>query len=380
MTACKARAHGLHFAISSSIVLSAYLVLNGCGRSAQPTTAPERTVSVYNWADYIGHHTVEDFEKATGIKVDYDTFDADSTLEAKMFAGGSGYDVVSTSTNYFSRQIKAGAYQKLDRQRLPNWRHLNPKALAIFNTADPGNQYAVPYLHAINGFAYNVGMINARMAHAPVDSLDLIFKPENLKRFADCGVIFLDSAEDVFQLALNYLHLDPNTDRAEDYKAAAHLIMTVRPYIRTFDSVEYTSSLANQEACIAMSWSSDYAVAIDRAKKAGVHLDLAFTIPKEGANATYSGLLIPADAPHGAEAHAFLNYLLDPHVIAAITNDTHYGNDNASADPWVDPTIRQDPTLYPTEQIRQRLYLTNEVSAATERIRTRLWTRIKTNL
>ena len=363
------------------VTVAAVLITGtGCSHSTDPKQPAGRTVSIYNWADFIGHHTVTDFEKATGIQVNYDTFDSDATLEAKLLAGGSGYDVVSTSTNYFSRQIKAGAYQKLDRSKLPNWHHLNPKALAIFNTADPGNQYAVPYLHAINGFAYNVGMVKARMPNAPVDSLDLIFKVENIKKFADCGVIFLDSAEDVLQLALNYLHLDPNTDRAEDYQAAANIIMAVRPYIRTFDSVEYTSALANQEACIAMSWSSDYAVAMSRAKAAGSRLDLAFTIPKEGANATYSGLLIPADAPHPVEAHVFLNFILDPLVIASVTNDTHYGNDNASANRWVDPAILSDPTLYPTEQLMERLYLTHEVSAATERVRTRTWTRIKTAL
>jgi putrescine transport system substrate-binding protein len=357
---------------------AACLLLAGCGGGAGGPQAHERVVSVYNWADFIGKTTVADFEAATGIKVDYDTFDSDQTLEAKLLAGGSGYDVVSTATNYFSRQIRAGAYRKLDRAKLTGWANLDPKALALMATADPGNQYAVPYMHAINGYSYNVEMVRQRMPDAPVDSLDLIFKPENIRRFADCGVTFLDSAEDVLQLALVYLHLDPNTVRAEDYAAAEALILKVRPYIKTFDSVEYLNSLANQETCIAMSWSSDYAVSMARMRAAGVDVKLAFTVPKEGANATYSAMLIPVDAPHVAEAHEFLNFLLRPEVIAMITNETHYANENLAASRFVEPAILNDPTLYMTPEIAQRLYLTSEVSAATERVRTRIWTRIKT--
>jgi putrescine transport system substrate-binding protein len=351
------------------------LALAGCGPDPGP---PERVVSVYNWADFIGKTTVADFEKATGIKVDYDTFDSDQTLEAKLLAGGSGYDVVGTSTNYFSREIKAGAFRKLDRTKLTGWDNLDPKVLAMMSEADPGNQYAVPYLHAINGFAYNVAMVRKLMPNAPVDSLALIFEPDNLKHFADCGVTFLDSAEDVLQLALVYLHLDPNTTRAADYEAAEALVLKVRPYIKTFDSAEYLNDLANQETCIAMSWSSDYAVSMARMRAAGIDVKLAFTVPKEGANATYSAMLIPVDAPHVAEAHEFLNFLLRPEVIARVTNDTHYANENLAANRYVDPEILSDPTLYITPEIGKRLYLTNEVSAATERIRTRIWTRIKT--
>jgi len=359
-----------------ALLLALAVVVSGCG--GKPAADDEKQLSVYNWADYIGKHTIADFEAATGIKVDYDTFDADATLEAKMLAGGSGYDVVETSTNYFSRQIKAGAYQKLDKRLLKNWRYLDPKVLELMSKSDPGNQYAVPYTHAVNGFAYNVDMIRARMPDAPVDSLDLIFKPEIIARFADCGVTFLDSAEDVLQFALLYLHLDPNTRSPADYKAAEELLLKVRPYIKNFDSVEYLNALANGESCIAMGWSSDYAVSLARARAAGIHVNLTFTIPKEGANANYSGWLIPVDAPHVKEAHAFLDFMMDPKVIAAVTNDIRYGNDNLAASAYVDPAIRNDPTLYPTPEIMRRLYLTDEVSAATERIRTRSWTRIKT--
>ncbi len=360
------------------LVLGAAL-LAGCGSGAH-RGAEEPVLHVYNWADYIGKDTIAEFERTSGIRVEYDTYDADETLEAKMMAGDSGYDVVSTSTDFFARQIKAGIYQPLDRSRLPNWGNLDPRALAIEAVADPGNRYAMPYLHAVNGFAYNVDQVRARMPDAPVDSLDLIFKPGIIARFADCGVSFLDSPEDVLQLALNYLRLDPNTRSAADYAQAEKLLLAVRPYVKAFDSSEYMNGLINGEFCISMSWSADYSTSRARARAAGVDVRLAFTVPKEGANGTYDALLIPADAPHPQNAHKFLNFMLEPKVIAAITNEIHYGNDNRAANAYVDPQILNDPTIYPSPEVEARLYHSREVAPALERIRTRTWTRIKTAL
>jgi putrescine transport system substrate-binding protein len=364
----------------ASAALLTLLALAGCGGGAAHAGDEQPVLHVYNWADYIGSGTIAEFERTTGIKVEYDTYDSDETLEAKMMAGDSGYDVVSTSTDFFARQIKAGIYRPLDRARLPNWKNLDPHALVIEAAADPGNRYAMPYLHAVNGFAYNVDQIRARMPDAPVDSLDLIFKPAILARFADCGVSFLDSAEDVLQLALNYLHLDPNTQSAADYQRAETLLLAVRPYVKAFDSSEYMNGLINGEFCISMSWSADYSTSRARARAAGVDVHLVFTVPKEGANATDDALLIPADAPHPQNAHRFLNFMMEPRVIAAVTNEIHYGNDNRAADPYVDPQILHDPTIYPTAEVEARLYHAREVAPPLERIRTRTWTRIKTAL
>jgi putrescine transport system substrate-binding protein len=368
----------------AGLLIAAGLALGGCnphthaGIASPGQAAEEKVLNVYNWADYIGKDTLAKFERATGIRVVYDTYDADETLEAKMMAGDSGYDVVSTSTDFFSRQIKAGIYQPLDRNKLPNWKNLDPEVLAVEAEADPGNRYAMPYLRHVNGFAYNVDMIKARMPDAPLDSLDMIFKPQIIARFADCGVSFLDQPEDVLQLALNYLHLDPNSTNPEDYKRAEKLLLSVRPYIRAFDSTEYMNGLGNKEFCISMSWSGDYAAARARAKAAGVDVNLAFTVPKEGANASFDALLIPADAPHPNAAHQFLNFILEPQIIAEITNEIHYGNDNIASTPYVDPQILHDPAIYPTPQTASRLYESAEVNPALERIRTRTWTRIKT--
>ena len=368
-------------AAAAALVAAGLAGACGQGRGPPPAAAAdERELHVYNWADYIGKDTVARFEAATGIRVVYDTYDADETMEAKMMAGDSGYDVVSTSTDFFSRQIKAGIYRPLDRARLPNWRNLDPHILALEAHADPGNRYAMPYLRHVNGFAYNVDMIRERMPDAPVDSLDLIFTPAVIRRFADCGVTLLDSAEDVLQLALNYLHLDPNTTRPEDYRQAEKLLRAVRPYIRAFDSTEYMNGLANGEFCISMSWSGDYATSSARAKAAGVEVHLAFTVPKEGANVSFDALLIPADAPHPQAAHRFLNFILEPQVIAAITNEIHYANDNRAANAYVKAELLNDPSIYPTPAVEARLYQSGEVAPALERLRTRTWTRIKTNL
>ena len=341
-------------------------------------SAEDKRLFIYNWSDFIGPNTIARFEKLTGIKVTYDTYDAEETMEARLMAGSSGYDVVSASTDFFSREIRAGVFSTLDKTRLSNWHNLDPRVLAIQAAYDPGNAHAVPYLHSINGFAYNVDKVRARLPDAPVDSLDMLFKPEVVAKFADCGVTFLDSAEDVLQLALRYLGLDPNTDRPEDFKAAEAMLLKVRPYIRSFDSTEYMNGLANQEVCVAMSWSSDYAMSRARAKAVGITVNLAFTVPREGANQTFSSLLIPDGAPHPDAAYQFINFILRPDVIAEISNSIYYGNDNIASRPLVDPRILADVTLYPTPEVEARLYRSAEVSAATERIRTRTWTRIKT--
>ncbi|MGH8254574.1 MAG: extracellular solute-binding protein [Steroidobacteraceae bacterium] len=346
--------------------------------SVSTATAADKELFLYNWADFIGTGTIERFEQRTGIKVVYDTYDAEETMDARLLAGESGYDVVSASSNFSGREIKAGVYLPLDKSKLPNWKYLDPHFLAKLDPSDPGNRYGVPFMQAVNGFAYNVDMIRARMPDAPVESLDMIFKPEVIAHFADCGVTFLDSPEDVLQLALRYLHLDPNSTKPEDYAAAERLLLKVRPYVRNFDSIEYMQALANKEVCIAMSWSADYATVMARARAAGAPVNLAFTVPAEGANQTYSSFLIPVGAPHPESAYAFLNYILDPQVIARITNEIYYGNMNFAASAWVRPEILNDHNLYPTPDVEARLYPSKESSITLQRIRTRTWTRIKT--
>jgi len=362
--------------------------LDACGGGAAPSGSAARGVApaeepvlhVYNWADYVGSDTLERFERATGIRVVYDLFDSNETLEGKLMVGDSGYDIVSTSMAWYARQIRSGLYEPLDKSLLPNWKNLDPNVLAVQAQADPGNRYAAPYLHAMNGFAYNETLIRARMPDAPVDSLDMLFKPAVVAKFADCGVSFLDSPDDVLQLALKYLRRDPNSRRTEDLAAAEQLVMSVRRYIRLFDSSDYVYQLASKELCLAMAWSSDYSFALVRSRAAGLDLHLAFTLPREGSNITYNALLIPAGAPHPLAAHKFINFILDPHVIADITNEIYYGNDNLAARPFVKAEILNDPAIYPPPQVRARLFLPAEFDSKYQRLQTRAWMRIKSGL
>jgi putrescine transport system substrate-binding protein len=349
----------------------------GGGHSAAPA-AEEPVLNIYNWADYIGRDTIAEFERRTHIKVIYGLYDSNDTLEAKMLTGRSGYDIVSTTTEFYGRQIKAGAYLALDKSKLSNWKNLDPAVLAVQAQADPGNRYAVPYLHAMNGLAYNVDLVKAHMPDAPTDSLAMIFDPKVIAHFAACGVTFLDSPEDVIQLALAYLHRDPNSRSVDDLHAAESVVMAVRPYIRTFDSNDYWHQLASKEICLAIAWSSDYSVAQARAREDGTGAKLAFTLPKEGSNITYNAFLIPSSAPHPGAAHLFLNFILEPRVIADITNDIHYGNDNLAAQPFVHGDILSDPAVYPPPALRARLYLPAELGQDYDRLRTRVWTHIKT--
>jgi putrescine transport system substrate-binding protein len=343
--------------------------------------AEDTQLNVYNWSEYIGKNTIAEFEKATGIKVTYDTYDSDDAVEAKLMTGGPGYDIVVTTTSYFGREIQGGVFLKLDKTRLPNWKNLDPASLAAEDAFDPGNQYAVPYLRGTNGFIYDTEKIKARMPDAPVDSLDMLFKPEVVAKFADCGVTLLDSPKDVLQLALAYIHLDPNSQNPADFKAAEAMLMKVRPYIRAFDSVQYLAGLPNGETCIAMAWSGDFAISSMKAKAAGLPVHLAYTVPKEGANGWYDAMLIPRSAPHPEAAHRFLDFMMDPKVIAEVTNEIHYANDNAASRQYVDKAVLDDPSFYPTPDMEKRLFPTlMDKKPEIERLRTRIWTQIKTGV
>lgn len=360
--------------------LASALMLAGSVLAATAARAEEeKALNVYNWSDYIGETTIADFEKETGIKVQYDNYTGNEDLEAKLVIGGTGYDVVFPSSSFFARQIQIGLYQKLDKSKLPNLKNLDPEIMKILDKeADAGNEYAIPYMWGTNGFTYNVKMIQERMPDAPVDSLAMIFDPAVAAKFADCGITFLDSPEDVLPLALAYMGKDPTSQKEEDIIAAADMVMKVRPFIRQFDSQQYLNSLPNGENCISMSWSGDYATASARAAEAGVDIELAYTIPKEGTNIWFDGMLIPADAPHPTNAHLFLDFLMRPDVIAGATNYTYYANANVPAKEFVLPEILEDPAIYPDEATLKRGFPSVIRSQELNRVITREWTRIKT--
>jgi putrescine transport system substrate-binding protein len=343
-----------------------------------PDARAEGELNIYNWSDYIGENTVANFEKEYNVKVRYDTYDGNETLEAKLVVGSTGYDIVFPSSSFFARQITSGLYMKLDRSKLTNWSNLDQWVLKNQAAFDPGNVYAVPYLWGTNGFTYNVGMIKERMPDAPLDSLRMMFDPEVVSKFEDCGVSWLDSPEDVFPLALAYMGKDPLSQNPDDIVAATDMLMKARPFIRLFDSQQYMNSLPNSDVCMAMTWSGDYSVAAARAEEAGVDITLAYTVPKEGSNLWFDAMLIPHDAPHPDNAHLFLNYMMRPDVIADCTNYIGYANGNQASKPLISPDILNDQAIYPNEETQKRMFQSVVRDEAMQRVITREWTRLKT--
>ncbi|MCU1748076.1 polyamine ABC transporter substrate-binding protein [Pseudomonas sp. 6D_7.1_Bac1] len=338
------------------------------------------TLRLFNWADYIGEKTIANFEKTTGIKVVYDTFDSYETVQAKLLTGHSGYDLVVLNAALVPPLIKAHVFQPLDKKLLPGWSNLDPKVLQNLQGYDAGVAYSAPYTWGSNGVTYNVDMIKARMPDAPIGSLAMIFDPKIVSRFADCGVTLVDAPTEVIPLALKYLGRDPRSAAPEDLKAAQDLLLSVRPYIKKFDSVNYLTSLPNGDVCMAMTWSGDYATAQARAEEAKLKIKLAYFIPKEGSLIWFDNMYIPGDALHVANAHKFLEYLLQPQVMADVTNFIHYANSNSAATALVDADVRSNQAIYPDDTTRERLFTQKTQDAKDMRAITRVWSTVKTGM
>ena len=339
----------------------------------------EEVVHVYNWVDYIGETTLDDFTKATGIKVVYDTYDAAETEEAKMLAGSSGYDVVLHSGSQLPKFIQAGAFQKIDRSKLPNYDNQDAGILKIVENWDPGNEYSVVYMWGTTGITYNLDMVKERLGdNAPMGTLDILLKPELAAKVADCGISVLESPRDVIPMVLSYLGKDPNTEDPADYDAVVEAFKPVRQYIKTFDASNYLNAIPNKELCVINNWSGDYATASTRASEAGVEISLAYEVPASGSPAWFDVWAIPKDAKNVENAYKFLNFMLDPKVIAEATNYTYYANANAKAAEFVLKEIMEDPAIYPNDEIKKRLWTNKSLSPAAQRALTRAWTKIKT--
>jgi putrescine transport system substrate-binding protein len=352
-------------------------MLAGAGLTLAVSVQAAPTVHIYNWSDYIGETTLVDFNKATGIKPVYDVFDSNETLEGKLLAGHTGYDVVVPSNHFLGKQIKAGAFQKLDKSQLPNYSNLDPVLLKRLEKNDPGNQYAVPYLWGTNGIGYNVEKVKAVLGVDKIDSWAMLFEPENIKKLSSCGVSFLDSGDEIIPAMLNYMGLSPNSQDPEDYKKAEAKLLAIRPYVTYFNSSKYISDLANGEICVAAGFSGDVFQAKARAAEAGKGIDIAYVIPKEGGNLWFDMLAIPRDATNVKEAHAFINYLLKPEVIAKVSDSVGYANPNLKAGELMDQAVRTDEAVYPSQAVVDKLYVNAELPASIQRLMTRSWTRIK---
>ena len=344
-----------------------------------PARAADTELNVYNWSDYIAKDTIPNFEKETGIHVKYDNYDSDDTLQAKLLAGSSGYDIVVPTSNYMAKQIQAGVYQKLDKAQMPNLKNLDPVLMKMIADADPGNQYGVPWAYGTDGVGYNVQAVQKALgANAPVDSWALVLDPANLSKLKGCGVSFLDQAVDVFAATLQYMHKDPNSTNPADYQAAFEVLKKVRPYITQFNSSGYINDLANNDICVALGWSGDVGIARRRTQEAKRSYEIKFSNAKEGGLLWFDVMVVPKDAPHAEAAMKWINYIEDPKVNAAITNEVFYPTANKSARQFVTPGVSEDTTVYPGDEVLSKMTLMRPVPTDILRLQNRLWAQLKT--
>ncbi|MCP1513429.1 putrescine transport system substrate-binding protein [Pseudomonas rhodesiae] len=353
------------------------LALSLMGAMAGAAQADDKVLHVYNWSDYIAPDTIANFEKESGIKVVYDVFDSNETLEAKLLAGKSGYDIVVPSNNFLAKQIKAGVYQELDKSKLSNYDNLNKSLLKAVSVSDPDNKHAFPYMWGSIGIGYNPEKVKAALGVDKIDSWDTLLKPENIAKLKSCGVSFLDSPTEMLPVALHYLGLPTDTQKKDDLKKAEELFLKIRPSIGYFHSSKYISDLANGNICVAVGYSGDIQQAKSRAAEAGGKVKVAYDIPKEGAGSFYDMVAIPKNAENVDAAYKFMNYLLKPDVMAAITNSVRFPNGNEKATALVDKDITSDPGIYPSADVQAKLYAIADLPAATQREMTRSWTKIK---
>jgi len=341
--------------------------------------AGDRVLNVYNWSDYIAPDTLANFQAETGIRVVYDVFDSNEVLEAKLLSGKTGYDVVVPTATFMARQIQAGVFQKLDLDKLPNRRNLDPALMQRLASLDPGNAYAVPYLWGTTGIGINVAKVKERLgADVPLDSWDLVFKPENAAKLADCGISMLDAYDELVPTVLNYLGEDPkSTDTKLLQGKVLDTLRAIRPYVRYFHSSQYINDLANGDICLSIGWSGDVLQAMGRARDAGNGVEVAYIIPKEGAGLWFDMLAIPKDATHVDDAHTFLNYLMRPEVMAAITNYVRYPNAIPASKPDIDPAITSDPSTYPGPAVAEKLFTFPVYGPRFDREGSRMWTALK---
>lgn len=373
----------------ASCLLSCLLV--ACGGADAPAPAPaapaappapkaeDKVLHVYNWSDYVAEDTIAKFTAQTGINVVYDVYDANEILEAKLMTGGSGYDVVFPSARPFAqRQVAAKVYAPLDKGKLPNWKDLDPTLLAGLQDVDPGNAHVAPYMWGTTGLGINVAKVKAALGDdVALDSWALLFDPKNAAKLAKCGISVLDDEQEAFGAALISLGRDPNAHGTDETDAVKTLFAQIRPHVRYFNSSKYIDDLANGDLCIAMGYSGDVLQARDRAAEVGNGVELAYVIPKEGALRWFDLMAIPKDAPHPNNAHAFIDYLLRPDVIAPISEFVGYANANSAATALLDPELSGNPGVYPTAEVVAKLVDPKSLPETLQRERVRAWTSIK---
>ncbi len=343
-------------------------------------TAQERVLKVTNWGEYIGEETIANFEAEYGIKVIYDVYDSAESIDAKLLAGNSGYDVVVHASGDAARLIKAGGIlAPLDPSKLDNLKHMDPAIMEqLASEWDPGNQYMVPYMWGTHGVTYNNELVLETYPDAPIGSMDMIFDPDHMKELAKCGVSFLDSPGDIIPMALAHLGLDPNSTNPDDYAKVGEMLAEIRPYVKTFDNYAY-QRMPQREFCVATTWGPDGLLAMSGAAEANTGVVLDFYVPggERTAQLWVDSWMIPSDAENVEDAHLFLNYVMRPDVAAGDSNFTWYATANIDAKPLIDEEVTSSPAAFPTSDQVELMYTTVVLPPRVERLQTRTWTNFK---
>lgn len=347
-----------------------FLLLSLC----LPSLAEDKVLNIYSWSSYIPEKGLQQFKDQTGIAVKYDVFDSAEALDSKLLTGGSGYDVVFPASSALARAIKAGAVQEVPPGSLPNYANLDPELLAKLAVSDPDNRYGVPYTWGTVGLGLNLQAVQKRLPQAPLNTLDLLFKPEYASQLKDCGIAVLDSPQEVISIALNYLGRDPYSTQAADLKAVQQLLTALQPNIRYVGTGKHIDDLAKGEICLALTYNGDAGMAAAQAAENQQPFEVVYRIPREGTLIWFDVMAIPADAPHPQAARQFIDFMLRPEVIAELTNSIYFANANQAADALVDPAIKGDPDIYPPQEVREKLFSDQTQPLKAQRERTRIWT------
>jgi putrescine transport system substrate-binding protein len=359
--------------------LRSFAILASLLASFANAKAEEPVLNVYNWSDYVAKDTLARFTKETGIKVKYDVYDSNEVLDTKLMTGKSGYDLVFPSaTPFFAQQVKAGAYLKLDKKKLPNAVGLDKMVMANLTRSDPGNEYGLPYMMAATGIGYNVEKVKSLLPDAPIGSWKMLFQPAVLEKLKSCGVSLLDTPTEVIPAMLAYQKRNPVSENPEDLDAALAELITLRKYYKYIHSSKYINDLANGEICVALGYAGDLVQARARGKEGKKPQEIAIFIPKEGAEVNIDVMAIPKDAKHPENAHRFIDFLLRPDVIADITNETGYANAVPASSKLIAPEIKSDPVIYPPPESQAKLFTLPVASKDYERSRARAWTKFRT--
>jgi len=370
------------FNVERKLVLLLALVWMLIGGANLAQAEEEKVLNIYNWSDYLADDTIANFEKETGIKVRYDTYDNNEILHAKLVAGKTGYDIVVPSSTFARLQIDGGLLAKLDKSKLSNLKNLDPDIQSQIGSIDPGNDYLVNWLWGYTTIGVNTAKVKSALGSEPLPAnvWELFFNPKYASKLKSCGISTLDSATEVLPAALHYLGKDPYSRNVEDYKEALTLLKGVRPFVTLFSSSGYINDMASGSICLALGWNGDINIARARAIEGKTGQDVVAFVPKTGAVLFFDAMAIPVDAAHPQNALKFMNYIMRPEVHASLTNKVKYANPNKESRKFINPEVARNPSVFPTSAEMATMVPPKALTNDVRRLATRAYTSFKTGI